>query len=278
MRCRSFRVEENRALEQIAARGRTRVPIFDDKHRTEQEKFLDFGPRWHCLKSLRLGENEALARLELATELQDESVGYRLHPGLLDLTTEAALLINDYGPDSPLYFPMAYKRAIGYRALPSKFFSHIRTRQRQEAEREVATFDITLLDPDGCVTAEIKAIFRCGRCAARGTRSLGPSACVGRLGRARQRRGNRVAWICSRRRSPCLHADSRGRCADGSVVLPDGLCTRTARPKPPREAAPAKPASSMDTVKDVLAKWWQELLGVDQLGVDDDFFELGASP
>ena len=61
-------------------------------------------------------------------------------------------------------------------------------------------------------------------------------------------------------------------------MLPDGLCTRTARPKPPREAAPAKPASSMDTVKDVLAKWWQELLGVDQLGVDDDFFELGASP
>ena len=63
----------NRSLEQIAARCRTRVLTFDDEHRTEQERFLDFGPRWRCLKSLALGENEALAQLELAARTRGRS-------------------------------------------------------------------------------------------------------------------------------------------------------------------------------------------------------------
>lgn len=35
-------------------------------------------------------------------------------------------------------------------------------------------------------------------------------------------------------------------------------------------------SSSKDKVESVLAEWWQELLGIEQVGLDDDFFELGG--
>jgi len=59
------------------------------------------------------------------------------------------------------------------------------------------------------------------------------------------------------------------------IVLADGPGAPTraveqgARPK--LEETPHK-----DQVEPVLAKWWQELLGVEQVGLDDDFFELGG--
>ena len=34
--------------------------------------------------------------------------------------------------------------------------------------------------------------------------------------------------------------------------------------------------SSSDDVQAVLTEWWRELLGVEHVGLDDDFFELGG--
>ena len=34
--------------------------------------------------------------------------------------------------------------------------------------------------------------------------------------------------------------------------------------------------SSTDPVESVLAEWWQELLGYEHVGLDDDFFDLGG--
>ena len=47
----------------IAARCREREVLFDKQRRTKQERYIDFGPRWHSLKSLRIGKNEGLAEL-----------------------------------------------------------------------------------------------------------------------------------------------------------------------------------------------------------------------
>ena len=55
----------DRDIERILARCQC-ARWLDDAHRTEQEKFFNFGPRWHCLKAINIGEKEALAELELA--------------------------------------------------------------------------------------------------------------------------------------------------------------------------------------------------------------------
>jgi len=30
--------------------------VFDEQHRTKQELYFDFGPRWHCLNWLKIGK------------------------------------------------------------------------------------------------------------------------------------------------------------------------------------------------------------------------------
>ena len=65
----------DRDIDRILARCQSRTLAFDDTHRTEQEKFFNFGPRWHCLKAIHLGEKEALADLELAATVFRRYVG-----------------------------------------------------------------------------------------------------------------------------------------------------------------------------------------------------------
>jgi thioesterase domain-containing protein/acyl carrier protein len=62
----------------------------------------------------------------------------------------------------------------------------------------------------------------------------------------------------------------------GVFVLPNGLGTRPQRLKAPRESAVSQSAASTQDVETMLAEWWQELLGVEQVRLDDDFFELGG--
>ncbi len=96
----------DRGIDRILARCQSRTLAFDDTHRTEQEKFFNFGPRWHCLKAIHFGEKEALADLELAAPFSEDMSGYHLHPALFDLATGSALyLIDDYGEFEFCLFP-----------------------------------------------------------------------------------------------------------------------------------------------------------------------------
>ncbi len=69
----------------------TETAIGEASLRTRQEAHLKFGPRWHVLHSLKLGEREALAALRLRDGLAADLGTYALHPGLLDIATGCAM-------------------------------------------------------------------------------------------------------------------------------------------------------------------------------------------
>ena len=141
----------------IAARCHEREVVFDEQHRTRQERYFDFGPRWHCLKRLRIGKHEGLAELALDDSFSADSSAYHMHPALLDLATGCSLYLTDgYESSDDLYLPFSYKKLCVYRPLPIRFFSHIRAREENLLHGEVETFDITLFDQQGQVLAEIE--------------------------------------------------------------------------------------------------------------------------
>ncbi len=144
-------------MAEIRARCSSRRIDFDEQHRTRQERYFDFGPRWRNLQSLHIGEREALAELQLGQNFSADIETWPVHPALLDLATGSALyLIQGYEESEALYLPLSYKRITLYRPLPSRFYSHIRCRQEHTTQREIATFSFTLLDGDGHVLAEIE--------------------------------------------------------------------------------------------------------------------------
>ncbi len=264
----------HRDVTEILKRCSSRTIKFDDQHRTRQEEYFDFGPRWRNLRALHLGDREALAELQLAEKFASDFGSSPVHPALLDLATGSSLyLIKKYEHSKALYLPLSYKRVTFFRPLAAKFYSHIRCQQENTPQREIVTFDLTLIDPEGQVLAEISE-FSLRRIAA------SPS---GAFSLARQRTATKTG-----EHEPVLERQGISA-ADGIrafdqilscdvlnniVVIPGGVSE-----KPPDSAIVPRAKSVAKTsvgVEAVLAEWWQELLGVDRVGLDDDFFDLGG--
>ena len=269
------RAPANQDLARIRARCSSRRIDFDEQHRTRQERYFDFGPRWRNLQTLQIGEREALAELLLGQSFSADIETWPMHPALLDLATGSALyLIDDYEKSEALYLPLSYKRITLYRPLPARFYSHIRRHQEHTTQGEIATFDLTLLNSDGHVLAEIEEFSLRRIATASDNRS--PEL---RL-RAPVTYGEAVELVETRGMSSAdgIKAFDRILSSDllpGIIVVRGGL---HGSPTPPPVTASLKTSTAKPEggVESVLAEWWQELLGVETVGLDDDFFDLGG--
>ena len=265
----------------IAARCRDREILFDEQNRTRQERQFAFGPRWRSLRRLLLGKGEGLAEIELDEKFSADVVTLRQHPALLDMATGAALyLTEDYDHCDDLFLPISYRRMSVYRTFPARMYSHVRGRQENQRRSEVETFDVTIFDELGQVLAEIEG-FSVRRIAdaARTMEGSGPAYEAARSG------GEQPIEIVTRPGIAPLEGArvlTRILLADAPtavVAIPQPLeLTESSAPAPFPEKPAAAPASGAgaESIEATLAGWWQDLLGVDQVNSDDDFFALGG--
>jgi hypothetical protein len=64
---------------------------------------------------------------------------------------------------------------------------------------------------------------------------------------------------------------------DAFPLTPNGKVDRKALPAPQFAAARSRDfVAPRDPVEELLASIWQELLGIERVGIHDDFFELGG--
>jgi acyl transferase domain-containing protein/thioesterase domain-containing protein/acyl carrier protein len=266
-------IPASQKIDEIRARCSSRRIDFDEEHRTRQEKFFDFGPRWQNLKCLHIGDREALAELQLRQDFTSDLDTWQLHPALLDLATGSSLyLIKGYDDTDAMYLPLSYKRIVFYRPITGKVYSHIRSLQENATKREIATFDITLLEETGQVLAEIHefSLRRMSTSAESLTptkrraseASHEPAEILADFGITSDFGIEALDQVLSGDLSPNLIIH-RGRLADKVAV--------------PQASSGSENTAKIDSkVETVLAEWWQELLGVEQVGLDDDFFDLGG--
>lgn len=269
------RIPPDHNLQAIRERCELRRIDFDKKHRTRQERYFDFGPRWQNLQTLHIGEHEGLSELQLSSQFVPDIETWPLHPALLDLATGSALyLIEGYSETNALYLPISYKRITFYRPLPAHFYSHIRCLRENTTDHEVATFSFTLLDETGQVLAEIDD-FALRRMPAasdtvdsqsrpRGTAIHNPP---GNSAEAHEMSSTEAIKAFDQ----ILSSD-----VPQNVIVYRGSLSRkdsaTVVPVSPRVGTPGPQGE----VESVLVEWWEELLGVDNVGLDDDFFDLGG--
>jgi thioesterase domain-containing protein/acyl carrier protein len=265
----------------IMARCGDRHFVFDQQHHTEWDRQFDFGPRWHSLRGLHLGKREALGEIHLDDTFASDLSALRIHPALLDMATQPALyLTEDYERSGDLFLPISYRRMCCYRRLPARMFSYVRARKESAQRGEIETFDLIIFDEQGQVLAEIEGFSVC-RIAdpARAMEESSPAHDAARSG------GEQPIEIASRPGiSPLEGARllTRILLADaptGVVAIPQPLePIESSAPAPPPHPPAAVPASAADAenLESTLAAWWQDLLGVDQVKPDDDFFALGG--
>ena len=270
--------------------------------RSPQEQHLNFGPRWRVLRSVAYGAGEGIARLQLpSTFAADFEEGYLLHPALLDLATGWAMqLIAGYAPDH-LWVPVSYREVRVHRPLPATVWSWVRNAQDNRADAPFAVFDVSLCDADGDVCVEvlgfsIKRLQEGGFAASHSrldarelvfddARHADEQA---RLSPAEEQLQHNI----SQGILPAEGADAFGRAL--ATGLPQVVVSSIPLDALVRQAGQAMAAEAgsgqkfqrpeldseyvepRNDVERTLVGFWEELLGVNQVGVEDSFFDLGG--
>ncbi len=283
-------------IDVAAIAARLPAPETGDGLASPQEAHLAFGSRWRVITSQTIGKGEGLARLALPKAYRGEpDQGWLMHPALLDLATGWAMgLISDYEP-THLWVPVSYSLIRIHRGLPAKVVSWVRSAANNRAQGATASFDIVLMTEEGEVCAEIEGFS---------IRRLDGALAFGSPD-ARELEFDE-GGSASRPMSPAeerlLHAFSQGiRPEDGaeafaravqsgqsqvfvsSLDLPM-LVRQTTAADAARTESQTFDRPDLDTayleprndVERTLVGFWQDLLGVGQVGVEDSFFDLGG--
>ncbi|MGL5009900.1 MAG: polyketide synthase dehydratase domain-containing protein, partial [Paracoccaceae bacterium] len=258
-----------------------------------QEAHLRFGPRWRVLSSRSFGAGEGLATLALPAPYDREDRDWLLHPALMDLATGWAMnLIAGYRPDH-LWVPVSYAQVRVYRPLPASIISHVRNAAANIASGEAASFDVTLATPEGEVCVEVQG-FTIRKLA--GALQFAPPEARDLVF------DDDPAKPVSPAEERLLHSFTQGIRPDegaeafrravatgaGQIIVSSldlpALIAQTAAAEAARTegASFARPdldtayVAPRDDVERTLVGFWQELLGVGQVGVEDSFFDLGG--
>jgi len=275
--------------------ARLPAPETGDGLLSPQEAHLNFGPRWRVLCSRTTGVSEGLATLALPSAFRDEAGPWALHPALLDLATGWAMdLIKGYRPDH-LWVPVSYGMVRVLRALPNEIVSHVVSVADNQAHGAAATFNVTLATPEGEVCVEIEGFsirkldgaLNFGQADARELEYDDSPAHDKPMSPAEER----LMYAFSQGIRPEEGAQAFSRAVAlgqaqvivSSLDLPS-LVRQTVEVESAKSEMQSFERPDLDTayvapkndIERTLVGFWQELLGVAKVGVEDSFFDLGG--
>ncbi len=283
-------------LDAIAARCDLRRQVGLEGLRSPQERHLTFGPRWRVLREVLWGRGEALAELSLDARFLSELADLPLHPALLDLATGYAMdLVPGYDATS-LYVPVGYERATFHAPLTRAIRSWVRL-VPGAADSDFASFDVTLTDLDGRVLFEARR-FSIKRITGSADFSRSPAPVGSEIAWEESERGlspaeerlkhnlsqgitpeegvealERVLSMPVTDRIAVSSLDVLALSRQASLAVPraEGEAMRFERP-----ALASSYVEPKDDIEHTLVSFFQDLLGVKTIGVEDGFFELGG--
>ncbi|WP_329171721.1 type I polyketide synthase [Streptomyces sp. NBC_01477] len=264
---------------------------------------FSFGPRWRCMREIQVGARRLLATLRLDEEYHGDLTDYLLHPALLDAAGGTARV---HAPDT-YYLPFSYRRLRFTHGLTSTVHAYVQMKEPADSAGETSTCDIEILDPDGRVLVSISdfTIKRINDPSGLREQILRASAEPGRhpdqdghdeqagpevlrtLGEGITERQGQDAFariLAAAGRPGHLvvsHRDFDGVRALARTLTPELLAREMDQLGPPGGTHPrpdlATPYVAPRTPREqALAEVWQEILGLERVGVDDDFFALGG--
>ncbi len=265
---------------------------------SDQENHLNFGPHWNVLRSKATGQGEGLAEVALPADLKSIVTEINLHPGLLDLGTGWAMSLIDGYQGEHLWVPVRYGALRHYATLPSKALSWVKEVRGGEETGSVS-FDIVLTDAEGNVCVEVDRLT---------LRRLEQGFAIDALPRpnaneilrdhaletqqALSPNEQRLQYNLSQGIPASLGAQALRRAIgmglaqvtvssldiNGLSAQLDALGVQNEKEtqgfeRPELETDFLAPSTAIERT---LAGFWQDLLGVEQVGVQDSFFDLGG--
>ena len=256
---------------------------------------VTLGPRWRRAVESVIGRDRAWACFELADEFDSDLTELKLHPALMDSATSFALRMID---KVTLYLPFSYGRVKITAPLSKRIYSYARLREESAPDKGVVSFDIVITNDEGVELAEIEAFTmkKVGQVDIRGRARDGAVGVGSAPGVGKDRPSDADAIlptegvaafqrilsknvppeiIVSTAHLQTLIRHARASTSSAAVEKLDKKVqkTKTMHPRPSLKTPYAAPESDLE--KDI-AEVWQTVLGIGQIGVNDNFLELGG--
>ncbi|MEU8207929.1 type I polyketide synthase [Micromonospora sp. NPDC049044] len=254
-----------------------------------------FGPRWQGVEDVRLGTQEQIARLELPADVDDDTSAYQLHPALLDGATACSLYVPEAVGGESSILPIAYDRIVVRGQLPPRFHSHVRNRRSAAATSGILSYDVSLIDDDGRELVSIEGFS---------VRLIDIEAVhtgldTGEATPARPSLGREELLIEPAHALDLLWRMLDSRTEHQYVVTVESIPAKTKRlagiaarlaamisaagsGRIANAAARVVPANRPDSppqtpTQEALLPLWEDAFAVSNLGLDEDFFDLGGN-
>ncbi|MGW7688463.1 SDR family oxidoreductase [Streptomyces asiaticus] len=266
---------------------------------------FSFGPRWKCMREIQVGPKHVMATLHLDEEYHSDLEHYLLHPALLDAAGGTARV---HAPDT-YYLPFSYRSLRVFHGLTGTVHAYVEVKGAADSAGETSTCDIEILDPDGRLLARIgdftiKRINDLEGLREQITRAVEqpaprqeaeagdrPGETAGGVlrtlaeGITEQQGKDVFARLLAAAHLPAhlvvSHRDFTAVRDLARSLTPELLEQEMEQLAPP---GGSHPRPDLDTPyvgartrrEQEIAEVWQEILGLDRVGVDDDFFALGG--
>ncbi|MFL6199522.1 MAG: SDR family NAD(P)-dependent oxidoreductase [Thermoanaerobaculia bacterium] len=245
-------------------------------------EWVEFGERWRgLLRELRCNEEEGWARLELPEDHRGDLEHFGLHPALADVATGIVRVLGDAA-----WLPLGYDEVTIHDRLPARVQVHFRLRG-QAAGSNLLVCDVTVGDPEGRVLLDVRGyamrrleappVPATAPPARGGDWSLGilPQEGAEAFGRLLASALDEPQWVVSVRDFAAVQdrigSLTGSRAAEHIALLGSG---RDAGHRAAARAPYAPPRSDLEIR---LVELYQDMLGVGDVGIHDNFFDLGGN-
>jgi phthiocerol/phenolphthiocerol synthesis type-I polyketide synthase E len=253
---------------------------------------VQLSQRWAIFERIADSEQEAIAEMRLSAIHLDDLSTFLMHPAVLDCATSYAS-----GPIArQMYLPLAYQKVRVLKAMSPVMYSYKRFKAIESGIAEVVSCDVVLFDESGQPVIEIEGFTM--------KRVADPEALSARVKAGSN--GHKSAAVQER---PRAHYAPRISPDDGVEVLhrvmtspwvpqvivnvgeaneevtidqtttgsgESGTSTGDGEKKYARPALGTPYIAPRSELESGIAEIWQSVLGIDKIGVQDDFLDLGG--
>ena len=258
--------------------------------------FLQFGDRWRNMESKAFGQNEALGIFGLGDEFAHDFDVYGLHPAVLDRATGFACF--RAGAPGAHYLPFAYNRVRVSGKLTQRCYSYVRF----QPGNEYISSNVTIVDEQGNQLIQIdgyevkrvaEELLEANDAEAAGGSNRPQPAAAAEPPKAKKVAARilsedgievfrriltlkslpQVTVACRDLRA--VQAEIRGVLgARGTQAKSDDQTAQTFYARPELATPYEEPRNDLERA---LADIWRTMLGLEKVGINDDFLELGGN-
>lgn len=244
---------------------------------------LELGPRWSAVVQAWRDGDVVCGRLALPELYAAEIDAWRAHPALVDVATAFGVTLGERAES--LYVPVGYDAVVSEGPLPDQVW--VTASLAEQSTSDVLRVDVRLEDDFGRTYLRIDGLA---------LRPIDSPAALAQPEPAQSEpddAGRRVPALIALAARHGIRADEGPELLErllasgrprliGSTIALDDLIAITApvavtEPSaPPADSARRDVAPEATSVVGRLRQIWVELLGVTEIGDDDDFFDLGG--